>query len=80
MRNFEKLCNLDTYAYSSEIRGSVVRTVTDYGLDDQRVGVGVPVGQEFLSLHIVQTSSGVHPTSYPMGTRESFPESKAAVA
>jgi hypothetical protein len=29
-------------------------------------------GQEF-SLHVVQTGSGVHPTSYPMGTGDSFP-------
>jgi hypothetical protein len=25
-------------------------------------------GQEILLLHVVQTGSGVHPTSYPMGT------------
>jgi hypothetical protein len=25
-------------------------------------------GQEFSLLHVVQTGSGVHPTSYPMGT------------
>jgi hypothetical protein len=25
-------------------------------------------GQEFSLLHIVQTGSGIHPTSYPMGT------------
>jgi hypothetical protein len=24
-------------------------------------------GQEFSLLHVVQTGSGVHPTSYPMG-------------
>jgi hypothetical protein len=29
---------------------------------------------------IVQTGSGVHPTSYPMGTEESFPGGKAARA
>jgi hypothetical protein len=30
-------------------------------------------GQEFLLLRFVQTGSGVHPTSYPMGTGGSFP-------
>jgi hypothetical protein len=29
--------------------------------------------QKFLLLHIVQTGSGVHPTSYKMGTGGSFP-------
>jgi hypothetical protein len=31
------------------------------------------VCQELLFLHVVQTDSGVHPTSYTMGTRRSFP-------
>jgi hypothetical protein len=31
-------------------------------------------------LHVVQTGSGVHPTSYPMGTAGSFPSGKAARA
>jgi hypothetical protein len=30
-------------------------------------------GQKFSLLHIVQTDSGVHPTSYKMGTGGSFP-------
>jgi hypothetical protein len=29
--------------------------------------------QEFSLLHVVQTGSGVHPTSYTMGTMSSFP-------
>jgi hypothetical protein len=29
-------------------------------------------------LHVVHTGSGVHPTSYPMGTGDSFPGGKAA--
>jgi hypothetical protein len=37
-------------------------------------------GQEFSLLHVVQTGSGVHPTSYPMGTGGSIPEGKAAGA
>jgi hypothetical protein len=31
---------------------------------------------EFSLLHVVQTGSGVHPTSYTIGTRGSFPEVK----
>jgi hypothetical protein len=49
-------------------RDSSVGIATDYGLDDRGVGVRVSVGLEFFLLHVVQTGSGVHPTSYPMGT------------
>jgi hypothetical protein len=31
---------------------------------------------EFSLLHVIQTGSGVHPTSYTMGTGVSFPEVK----
>jgi hypothetical protein len=34
----------------------------------------------FFLLHSVQTSSGTHPASYPMGTGGSFPGSKAVGA
>jgi hypothetical protein len=37
-------------------------------------------GQEFSLLHVVQTGSEVHPTSYPMGYGGSFPGVKAAGA
>jgi hypothetical protein len=37
-------------------------------------------GQEFSLLQIVQTGSGVHPTSYSMGAGGSFPGGKAAGA
>jgi hypothetical protein len=37
-------------------------------------------GQEFLLLHVVRTGSGVHQTSYPVGTEGSFPEGKTAGA
>jgi hypothetical protein len=30
-------------------------------------------GQEYSFLHVVQTGSGAHPASYPMGTDGSFP-------
>jgi hypothetical protein len=32
--------------------------------------------QEFLLLHVVQTGSGVHPTSYPIGTGALSPRVK----
>jgi hypothetical protein len=35
-------------------------------------------GQEFSLLHVVQTGSGVHSNSYPIGTGGSFPGGKAA--
>jgi len=42
-------------------------------------GFLVPVGAGNFSLHeVVQTGSGTHPASYPMGTRGSFPGGKAA--
>jgi hypothetical protein len=47
---------------------------TGYGLDDRMVGVRFPAGAgNFFLRHCIQTSSGVHPASYPMGTRGSFP-------
>jgi hypothetical protein len=33
----------------------------------------VPVAQDFSPLHVVQTGSGAHPASYPMGTGGLFP-------
>jgi hypothetical protein len=32
------------------------------------IAVRVPIGSRFSILHVVQTGSGVHPTSYSMGT------------
>jgi hypothetical protein len=50
-------------------RDSSVGIATDYGLDDQEVReFESREGQKFSLLHIVQTGSGVHPTSYKMGT------------
>jgi hypothetical protein len=41
-------------------------------------GVRVPAGAGNFSLHhCVQTGSGAHPASYPLGTRGSFPGCKA---
>jgi hypothetical protein len=62
-------------------RDSSVGIATDYGLDDRIIGVRIPVGAGNFSLrHRVQTGSGAHPVSYPMGTRGSFPGGKAAAA
>jgi hypothetical protein len=50
-----------------------------YGLDNRGSRVRIPAraGNFFLH-HRVQTGSGAHPDSYPMGTRRSLPGSKAA--
>jgi hypothetical protein len=61
-------------------RDSAVSIATGYGLDDQGVGVQVPVRARILTSHVIQTGSGVHPTSYLMGTTDSFPGGKAAGA
>jgi hypothetical protein len=42
---------------------------TDYGLDDRMIRVRFPEETGIFSLHhCVQTDSGAHPGSYPMGT------------
>jgi hypothetical protein len=48
-------------------RDSAVGVVIGYGLDDQGVRVQDPERPKILTLHIVQTGSGAHPASYPMG-------------
>jgi hypothetical protein len=47
--------------------GSAVGIATGYGLDDKESEFVYCWGQEFSVLHF-QTSSGVHPPSYLMGT------------
>jgi hypothetical protein len=57
-------------------RGSSGSIVSDYGLDDRG---SIPVGTEdFSSSPCVQTGSGTHPASYPMGTGGPFPGGKSA--
>jgi hypothetical protein len=51
--------------------------VSDYGLDDRAIEVRSPTGVDFSSSPYVQTGSGAHPASYPMGTGGSFPGGKA---
>jgi hypothetical protein len=50
---------------------SVKRLAT--GWTTERSNFESRYGQEFLLLRVVQTGSGVHPTSYTMGTGGSFP-------
>jgi hypothetical protein len=60
-------------------RDSSVGIGLGYGLDDRRSRVRFPAGAGNF-YHGVQNGSGAHPTSYPMGTRGSFPGGKAAGA
>jgi hypothetical protein len=49
--------------------GSSGSIVSDYGLDDRVIGVRSPAGvNDFSSILCVQTGSGAHPASCPMGT------------
>jgi hypothetical protein len=53
--------------------GPTAGIATGYGLDEQRGGSSSPGRVKNSVLHIVQTGSGVHPTSYKMGTGGSLP-------
>jgi hypothetical protein len=69
--NFRIVCN--------EIRDSLVGIAPGYGLDDRGSGIRFPKGAgDFSLLHRVQTGSGAHPASYPLGKTGSFPGGKAA--
>jgi hypothetical protein len=62
-------------------RDSSVGIALSYGLDDRGSRVRFAAGAGNFSLHHrVQNSSGAHPASYPMGTRDSFPGGKATGA
>jgi hypothetical protein len=61
------------YGTVSRSRDSVVGIATGYGLSDRGVEVRVPVGSRIFTSPIVQTGSGVHPTSCTMGNGGSFP-------
>jgi hypothetical protein len=62
-------------------RDSSVDIALGYGLDDRDSRVRFPAGAGNFSLHHrYQNGSGTHPTSYPMGTRVSFPGGKAVGA
>jgi hypothetical protein len=75
------------YSYSifCKIYFSMIRTGTaqlySSGLRDEWPVVLVPAGSANFSLyHCFQTGSGAHPASYPMNTRGSSPDDKAAWA
>jgi hypothetical protein len=52
--------------------------VSDYGLDEQAIGVRSPAGANDISSSLcVQTCSGAHPASCTMGTGGPFPGGKA---
>jgi hypothetical protein len=52
--------------------------LSDYGMDDRAKDVRSPTGAEdFSSSPGVQTGSGDHPASYPMGIGGPFPGGKA---
>jgi hypothetical protein len=63
------------YILDEKSRNRSVGIATGYGLD----GLGsIPGSVNFYLHHSVQTGSGAHPASYLVGTRGSFPRSKAA--
>jgi hypothetical protein len=63
------------------VKQSSVGIVLGYGLDDRCSRIRFPAGAVNSSLHHrFQNDSGVHPASYPMGTRGSFLGGKAAGA
>jgi hypothetical protein len=52
--------------------------VSDYGLDDRAIEVRSPAGtKDFSSSLCIQTGSGAHPASCPMGTGGPFSGGKA---
>jgi hypothetical protein len=58
------------YCYSSfKLLAQSVQQ-TGYRLENGGVRVRVPVTQKFSLVHVVQTGSRVHPTSYAMGSAE----------
>jgi hypothetical protein len=63
---------------TSCLPGSSVSIVYGYGLDDRAIEVRSPTeARGFSSSLYVQTSSGAHPTYYPVGTEGPFPGAKA---
>jgi hypothetical protein len=49
-------------------RDSTVGIATGYGLDDRGFGVQIRVGVRVFTSPCLPDGSGVHPTSYPIGT------------
>jgi hypothetical protein len=73
--------NVPNLSTGNKSRDSSVGRALGYGLDDRGSRVRFSAGAGNFSFHHrVQNGSGAHPASYPMGTRGSFPGSKAAGA
>jgi hypothetical protein len=71
--------NFGAYVTICRSRVSSGSIVSDYGLDDRAIGVLFPAGaKDFSSSVCVQTGSGAHPASCPMGTGGPFPGGKSA--
>jgi hypothetical protein len=76
------ISNSDSYLHNLSLfclksvrsRDSSVGIETGYGAG--RPGYDSRQGQEISLLHCVQTGSGAHPSSQPMGTGGSFPKVK----
>jgi hypothetical protein len=67
--------------HQKKSQDSSVGIATGYGLDIRMVGVRFPAWAGNFSLrHHVQTDSGAHPASYPMGIGVSFSGGKATGA
>jgi hypothetical protein len=72
---------IDPFRYFGKSRDSSACIATGYGLDDRMIGVRFPAGAGNFSLqHRIQTGSGAHLPSYPVGTEGPFPGGKAAGA
>jgi hypothetical protein len=68
------------FRYDPNVRSRVSSgsIVSDYGLDDRAIGIRFPAGAKDFSCSLcVQTGSGAHPASCPMGTGGPFPGGKA---
>jgi hypothetical protein len=77
----KKMCtNINRGYLRTQSEGSVAGIATGYGLDNRGVGVRVLVGSRILSSTNCPDHYGVHPTSFPMGTRGSFPGGKVTGA
>jgi hypothetical protein len=71
------VCDYFVGLHALPSRGSSVSIVSDYGLDDQAIGVSSPAGaKDFSSNLCVQTGSEAHPASCTIGTGGPFPGAK----
>jgi hypothetical protein len=80
--NFERLLlyplPLNIYAGNTVSRRSSISIMSDYGLDDRAIGVRSPAeAADFSPDLCVQTGSGAHPASYPLGPVDPFPGGNA---